>query len=266
MGRSLPTSRSLVKGVNCLRACSGRLLSARNGILRPMTSPDANGPRGPIERITSGFAEQLLAAGIDGHAKLPSAAVAAEREIARGGDHNAVVSRIVNKHTRLAGVEGFVTGLGGIVTLPIAIPANIAGFYIIATRMTASIAAASGYDVDDPGTRSAILLCLSGQDANDILRTVGLGTGTTRLATHALAGLPPSVLMIVNKGVAFRIVTGLGRRSLAWLGRGVPLAGGAIGAGLDAMLIRRIAKVAREQFPPIVRTTSTVSAQEAQGS
>jgi hypothetical protein len=222
-----------------------------------MTPPDANERQGRIERLTSGLAEHLLAAGIDGHGRLPSAAEVAEREVARGGDHDAVLARIVNRHTALAGGEGFVTGLGGIVTLPVAIPANIIGFYVLATRMTASIAAASGYDVSDPVTRSAVLLCLSGQDAGDIVRNVGLGTGGSHLATRALSGLPPSVLMVVNKGVAFRIVSGFGKRSLSWLGRGVPLAGGVIGAGIDAVLIRRIAKIAREQFPPVTNVATT---------
>jgi len=230
-----------------------------DGILPGMTPPDASERQGRIERLTSGLAEHLLAAGVDGHGRLPSAADVAKREIARGGDHDAVVARIVNRHTALAGGEGFVTGLGGIVTLPVAIPANIIGFYVLATRMTASIAAASGYDVADPAVRSAVLLCLSGQDANDILRTVGLGTGGTHIATRALSGLPPSVLMVVNKGVAFRIMTQLGKRSLNWLGRGVPIAGGVIGAGLDAVLIRRIAKIAREQFPPVADTAATAT-------
>jgi len=224
-----------------------------------MTPPDANERHGRTERLTAGLAEHLLAAGIDGHGRLPSATEVASRAVARGGDHDAVVARIVNRHTALAGGEGFLTGLGGFVTLPIAIPANIIGFYVLATRMTASIAAASGYDVTDPVTRSAVLLCLSGEDANDILRGVGLGTGASHIAARAMSGLPPSVLMVVNKGVAFRLVTGIGKRSLAWLGRGVPLAGGVIGAGLDAVLIRRIAKIAREQFPPVadVGPTST---------
>jgi hypothetical protein len=55
--------------------------------------------------------------------------------------------------------------------------------------------------------------------------------------------------MVVNKGVAFRIVVRLGQKGLARFGRAVPLIGGLIGGVLDTLLIRRIAKKAREQFP-----------------
>ena len=48
---------------------------------------------------------------------------------------------IIGAHLRLAAGNGFVTGLGGFVTLPIALPANVAGFYIVATRMAGAIAA-----------------------------------------------------------------------------------------------------------------------------
>ncbi len=222
-----------------------------------MTAPDAPEQNSRTERLSRGLADHLLAAGIDGHGKLPSATQAAAREATRGGDRDEIVGRLVSKHTAMAGAEGFVTGLGGFVTLPIAIPANIIGFYVIATRMTASIAAASGYDLNDHAVRSAVLVCLSGEDATDILRNVGLGGGGSRVTHQVLAGLPPSMLMVINKGVAFRLVTGLGKRSLSWLGRGVPLAGGVIGAGLDAILIRRIARIAREQFPPMTGVTVT---------
>ena len=53
---------------------------------------------------------------------------------ARGGDVEAAIDDVVALHIKLAAAGGFVTGLGGFITLP----ANVVGFYGIATRMVAS--------------------------------------------------------------------------------------------------------------------------------
>jgi hypothetical protein len=57
--------------------------------------------------------------------------------------------------------------------------------------------------------------------------------------------------MVLNKGIAFRLVSTAGRSALSRLGRGVPLVGGVVGAGLDAYLLRKIAEQARKEFPPV---------------
>jgi hypothetical protein len=56
--------------------------------------------------------------------------------------------------------------------------------------------------------------------------------------------------MVVNKAVAFRLLSTVGRKTLTRFGRGVPVIGGVIGAGLDGYLLNRIADHARHEFPP----------------
>lgn len=65
--------------------------------------------------------------------------------------------------------NGFVTSLGGFITMPVALPANVTGFYLLATRMVAAVAKARGYDLTQPHIRSAVLLSLVGADADDLL-------------------------------------------------------------------------------------------------
>ena len=69
------------------------------------------------------------------------------------------------------------TGLGGIIALPVALPTNVLGFYAIATRVVGAIASLRGYDVRDQGTRSAVMLTLVGADADDLLKKAGMGGG-----------------------------------------------------------------------------------------
>ena len=66
-------------------------------------------------------------------------------------------------------IGGFVTSVGGFVTMPVALPVNVVEFYVQATRMVAAIATLRGYDVNDPRVRTAVLLTLVGSDADEVL-------------------------------------------------------------------------------------------------
>lgn len=206
------------------------------------------GDGGGVAGVTR-MVERLLDVGIDGKGSFDSAHRVAGLAMAGHPDPERAIDAMVGSHLRLAAANGFVTGLGGFVVLPVALPANVLGFYLVATRMVAGIASTRGYDIDQPEVRSAVLLALVGADADDLLKKAGYA-GTGRLASLAAQRLPGPVLLAVNKGVGFRLLTQVGKKSLARLGRAVPLAGGFVGAGLDTYLLRRIATHARQEFPP----------------
>lgn len=207
------------------------------------------GDDSPFGDAGTKLVRRLLDVGIDGLGGFDSARQVADVARRRRSDPERAIDDIVADHVRLAAAGGFVTGLGGFVTLPVALPANVAGFYVLATRMAAAMAAVRGYDPLEEGTRAAVLLALVGADAQDVLTKAGYASGG-RLAHVAAERLPAPMLMAVNKGVGFRLATQLGRKAFGRLGRGVPLLGGAIGAGLDGLMIRRIADHVRHEFPP----------------
>ena len=192
--------------------------------------------------------EHLMDVGIDGRGPFRSAQSVVDFALAERGDIEATIDAIVRSHLRLAAANGFVTSLGGFVVLPIALPANIAGFYLVATRMVAGIASSRGHDISQPDVRSAVLLALVGADADDLLSRAG-AAGGGHLVNLAAERLPGPVLMAVRKGVMFRLLTRVFKKSFSRFGRAVPVAGGLVGAGLDAYLLKRIADHARLEFP-----------------
>lgn len=209
---------------------------------------------GPLDSLANAFVNRIMDAGIDGVGPMSSAAqVAADALKKHGGDVDKAVSEVVSDHLRLAGVGGFVTGVGGLITMPVSLPANVLGFYALATRMVAAIADLRGYDVSTQGARAAVLLTLVGADADDLIRKAGLGmatgmTGSGRLARMAMSRMPKAAGMMINKAVGFRLLTTVGGRALGRLIRFVPVAGGIVGAGIDGLLMKRIADQARKEF------------------
>ena len=73
-----------------------------------------------------------------------------------------------------AATSGFVTGLGGLLTLPVTIPANIASVLFVQIRMIAAIAHMAGYDVKDDQVKTMVYACLTGNAAKEILKKLVL--------------------------------------------------------------------------------------------
>ena len=155
----------------------------RSALERAQTTNDPGVVGGSLTK----FVDTLLDAGIDGRGPFdPARQVADEALRASGGDAEKAIDAIVRKHITLAAGNGFLTSLGGFITMPVALPANVLGFYLVATRMTAAVAAIRGYDITNEQIRTAVLLSLVGGTARqarglevDLVREVGEHRGET---------------------------------------------------------------------------------------
>lgn len=215
--------------------------------------PDSRGFEGAAIRAVQTF----LDIGIDGKRPFASAHAVADAALRKHGESEGAVDAVIRAHLGRGMGSGFLTSAGGFLTVPVAMPANIVSFYVIATRMTAGVARLRGYDIDDPATRSAVLLTLVGADADDILAKAGMLPKGGPLANLAAQQLPGPALMFLNKAVAFRLFARVGSQSLSRFGRAVPVVGGAVGGAFDGWLLGRIAQSARGEFPRLdVQITS----------
>ena len=205
-----------------------------------------------LQALGEKLVRQVVELGIQGGGPLSAAVESAEEHLATaGGDREEAIRRLVATHVRLAAASGFVTGLGGIATLPVTVPAAMAGLYIIAARMTAGVAHLRGYDVDSDEVRSAILVSLLGSAGASVLRNVGVEVGQ-RSTIVALQRLPGRVLTELNTRVGFRLVTKAGEKGVVNLTKLVPLVGGPIGAAVDGVSCKTIAGYAMRTFTPVV--------------
>ncbi len=203
---------------------------------------------GALESTATALVGRLIDLGIDGLGPLSSAQKVADSARAGARSDEKAIDDVVSGARKQAAAGGFVTGLGGFFTLPVSLPANVLGFYVIATRTVAAVAALRGFDLDDRRVRASVLVVLTGQDASGVLGKVGVG-GSGGIVTRLLSSrIPPNTLMLVQKGVGFRILAQVGKGTLSRLGRFVPLAGGFIGAGSDVWILRGIVKTAKKEF------------------
>lgn len=211
-----------------------------------------------LQALGERLAHRVIEMGVGGAGPLKGAVVVAEEHLAAaGGDREKAERRLIATHVRLASGSGFVTGLGGIATLPIMVPAAMAGLYVIATRMVAGIAHLRGYDVDTEEVHSAILVSLLGSAGAATLKRAGVEVGKKSTAA-ALKKVPGRVLIELNKKVGYRLVTKAGEKGVVNLTKLVPLVGGPIGAAVDGVSCKSIATYALRTFEPLGRPEFSV--------
>ena len=175
-----------------------------------------------------------------------SARDVAEKHL-KAADHKPeqAIDSLITSHTAYAGVAGFVTNLGGAVT----IPANLASVLALQMRLIAAIAHLRNYDPNDPRVRTMAFLCLTGSGAASVLEDVGVSLGT-KLTGQLLGGLSSVGLARLNHLVGARLATTAGASSFAMVGKVLPIVGGVIGGAFDAAVTRGIGAAAKTVFVP----------------
>lgn len=191
-----------------------------------------------------GWAYEKAVNGVPG---LDTATDLADSYMREGGTPIEQVNSMIRWQNAKAGTSGFITGLGGLVTMPITVPANIASVLYVQLRMVAAIAHIGGRDVRDDKVVTLAYACLLGNEAKDIIKDVGIVVGS-KLATKAIERISRETIVAINQRVGFRLLTKFGEKGVINLGKAIPLVGGLISGTLDAVATNSIGNVARDVF------------------
>ena len=157
------------------------------------------------------------------------------------------IRHLVNFQTTKAATSGFVTGFGGLITMPVTIPANVTTVILFQMRMIAAIALIRGYDLDSDQTQTFVYATLAGTSVTDIMKKTGIVIGN-KMALGAIKKVPSSVLTKINQAVGFRLVTKFGTTGSINLVKMVPIAGALVGGAFDTVTTRTIARLANHTF------------------
>jgi hypothetical protein len=204
--------------------------------------------------LTAAFVREALHRAIHGIGPLPSASVAADKQLAEHhGDVHRAIHDVIENHVRYAGAQGLLTNLGGLTTIAFTVPTNISGLALVECRMIAGIAHLRGYDLGDPRVHNAVLVCLLGEDAvRDLVTAQKLPAPPMALATAPAHD--PSLDRIISAEVAADLVAKVAGKKLAGtVGRRIPLVGGLVGMGADGFATWKIGRYADRELLPLAR-------------
>ena len=143
--------------------------------------------------------------------------------------------------------SGFITGFGGIITLPVTVPANIGSVLYVQMRMIACTAYMAGFELNSDQTQTFVYACLAGVSVNKLVKQAGIKFGV-KFANGLIKKIPGKVLTKINQKVGFRFITKFGSKGIINLGKLVPGVGAVIGGGLDLVETKAISARAYKWF------------------
>lgn len=162
-------------------------------------------------------------------------------------DIDTAAKKFINYQIAKCTTSGFLAGLGGIITLPVTIPANVSSVLYVQMRMIAGLAYMGGYDTDSNQVQTLVYACLAGISVDQVLKQAGIKFGN-KFAMAMVKKIPGEVLAKINQRVGFRFITKFGTKGIINLGKAVPAVGGVIGGGFDFIETKAIANRAYGLF------------------
>lgn len=184
---------------------------------------------------------------VNGIPGLDSAEELAACYLKKEGSLKEQIDSLIRWQNTKAGTSGFVTGLGGMLTLPATLPANITSVLYIQIRMIAAIAKMCGFDLRDDKVRTLVYVCLVGSSSSEIIKNIGIQFGE-KIAVSAIKDIPRTVITKINQAVGFKLLTKFGQKGLINLGKAIPLFGGVIGGAFDVIATNTVGNTARNLF------------------
>lgn len=143
--------------------------------------------------------------------------------------------------------SGFVTGFGGIVTMPVTLPANVGSVLYVQMRMIACTAYMAGYELNSDQTQTFVYACLAGVAVNELIKQASIKFGI-KFANGLIKKIPGKVLTKINQKVGFRFITKFGTKGIVNLGKLLPGVGAIVGGSLDLVETKIIADRAYKWF------------------
>ncbi|HPB81241.1 MAG TPA: EcsC family protein [Spirochaetota bacterium] len=222
----------------------------KKSLFRSMTSAVKSGINRTMHHETvQRIMDQLLSHGVNGMGPFIGAQELAD-EYRRNGRYRSVdemADSMIRWESSKNFGSGFITGAGGAVVLPVAIPAGIYSSWVIQVRLAAAVALLYGHSLSDDKTRTFILLALMGDRAKDTLKSTGL-TAAKIWGEQAVKRIPAETLGRINQAAGFRLLAHAGEGGVVSVSKIVPVAGGVLSGLFDAVGCYITGKAAKRIF------------------
>lgn len=141
----------------------------------------------------------------------------------------------IRTYTGLGGAQGFLTGLGGVITLPVTVPTDVAAFLMWVVRVNSAVMQTYGFESETEEGRAMLRLGLAAGLGVNKLSILGTTALVDALARQVMSSAySDAVTQATIRAIAKRVGLTLYRRH--W-GKVVPVIGGGINAAVSGGLV-----------------------------
>lgn len=197
--------------------------------------------------VLSNILDKIYNATLQGMPETKTCYDLADEYLAKYSSAEDAIDNFVKWQVRKCTTSGFVTSLGGILTLPVAVPANLTTVWYIQLRMIATIAIISGFNPSDDEVQTLAYLCLTGASLAKVCKEAGIKVGK-QFTIEVIKKIPVEIIHKINRLAMQRLVTKFGTTGVINLGKMVPLVGGVIGGSFDFVGTKTVAHKAKDVF------------------
>jgi hypothetical protein len=150
-----------------------------------------------------------------------------------GISNNDLAKKIVNRKAFKNGLVGAVTGLGGFITLPVTVPADLAMSWRLQASMAFSIAYVYGHTSETTDLKTDLYLILAGDSAKEALKRFGIEVSKAVTKKTIDKYITREVMKKIWKVLGQKIITKSGEKSLTSFTKMVPIVGAPVGFIFD---------------------------------
>lgn len=198
--------------------------------------------------------ERLTCYGIEG---FPSAGICSAAELASQYQSDSsyeniedAIDAMIRWETSKNAVMGFVTNVGGLVTLPITLPADMAASWVCQARLSAAIAYMYGHDINEDRVKTFIIAAICGDSIKNLVKETAVHAANG-LGKALIKKIPAAALRAINKRIGVQLITKAGQKSITSLVKMIPVFGGLVGGAFDAGYCYAVGRRAKSVFSNI---------------
>jgi len=165
-----------------------------------------------------------------------------------GISNDDLAKKIVRRKSIKNGLVGAVTGLGGLITLPLAVPADLGLSWMIQIAIVLAVAHVYGHNAKSADIKTDIYLILAGDSVREALRRIGIEVSKEVTKKAVSKYITREVMKKIWKVVPQKIITKAGEKSLTSFMKMVPLVGAPVGYTFDWFAAKTVGKTAIKYY------------------
>lgn len=170
------------------------------------------------------------------------------REQNPGISDNQLAKKITGRKSIKNGLLGAATGVGGLIALPVSVPADLIVTWKMQIYLALTIAYIYGHTNETTDLKTDVYLILAGNSSKEVLKRFGIEAGKAVTQKAIQKNVTKEVMKKIWKYVPQKIITKAGQKSMTSFTKIVPLIGAPIGFGFDYFATKTLGKMAIKYY------------------
>lgn len=159
-----------------------------------------------------------------------------------------LAKKVLHRKSIKNGLIGAITGLGGLITLPVSIPTDLVCSWRIQASMAFSISYIYGHTKDTTDLKTDLYLILAGDSGKEVLKRLGIEISKNITKKAVDKYITRDIMVKIWKVVGQKIITKAGEKSMTSFMKMVPLVGAPVGFVIDWTSTQAVGRIAIKYY------------------